>query len=85
MREIQEELDVALSPDDIVWEKVYPAQKDPNQKAVFMVARVEKDSLKNIDLREGQKWELFDQKDFFESDDVIEALKGRFRDYLNAR
>lgn len=85
MREVEEELGLTLNKNDIVWEKVYPAQKDPNQKAIFMVAVLQKGDIKDIELREGQRWDLFDQKDFFEREDVIEVLKGRFRDYMEAR
>lgn len=82
IREIEEEFGIILSSESIVWEKVFPAQKDPNQKAVFMVAKIPSEFTSKIVLSEGQKWELFDQKTFFAKDDVIPALKVRFEDYL---
>lgn len=85
IREIQEEIGITLSPGSIVWEKWYPAQKDPNQKAVFMVAKIAKKDISGINLTEGQKWDLFDQETFFAKQDVIPALKTRFSDYLKSK
>ena len=85
IREVKEELSITLKPASFIWEKVFPAQKDPNQKAIFMVAKIEKEELKNIRLTEGQRWELFDQETFFEKENVIGALKERFRDYLSEK
>ncbi|QQR49965.1 NUDIX hydrolase [Candidatus Nomurabacteria bacterium] len=82
IREVEEELGIVLSPQSFLWEKVYPAQKDPNQKAVFMVASISAEETDKIKLTEGQKWDLFDQETFFAKQDVIPALKTRFNDYL---
>ncbi len=82
LREIQEELGIVLSPTAIVWQKEYPAQKDPNQKAIFMVATIPKSMIDAINLTEGQEWKLFTQDEFFSDPQVIGALKERFRDYL---
>ncbi|MCB9810722.1 MAG: NUDIX hydrolase [Candidatus Nomurabacteria bacterium] len=82
IREVKEEIGLSLAEEAIVWEKIYPAQKDPNQKAVFMVAKLEKVDVGEINLTEGQKWRLFTQEEFFEREDVILALKERFRDYI---
>ena len=84
IREVKEEFGVVLTPSSFVWERVYPAQKDPNQKAFFMVATAPEEDTNNIELTEGQKWRLFDQKAFFEEKAVIEALKVRFKDYLES-
>lgn len=84
IREVQEEFGINLSPNSFIWEKIYPAQKDPTQKAVFIVAKLPKEYLNNVVLTEGQKWDLFDQENFFAKEDVIPALKKRFRDYLES-
>lgn len=84
MREIREEFGIDITPEVIIWEKEYPAQKDPNQKAIFMVAKVSDDVVKRINLTEGQRWDLFDQDSFFQDKDVIEALKFRFNDFLTS-
>ena len=85
VREVEEELCVKLNASAFIWEKVYPAQKDPSQKAYFMVATMSRDSVADIDLQEGQRWKLFSQEEFFKREDVIEALKERFKDYLESK
>lgn len=82
IREVREELGIIITPESFVWEKYFPAQKDPNQKAVFMVAQISPSKLADINLTEGQKWQLFSQEEFFAREDVIEALKSRFQIYL---
>lgn len=84
IREVQEEFDITLTQKSFVWEKVYPAQKDPNQKALFMVAHITQADIDGVDFTEGQRWTLMSQEDFFQKDDVINALKERFKDYLNS-
>ena len=84
IREIKEEFGIDIVSEVFVWKKEYPAQKDPNQKAVFMVAMVPEDVIKNIKLTEGQRWSIFDQETFFQDKNVIEALKSRFKDYLES-
>jgi len=85
IREIKEEIGITINPESFIWEKIYPAQKDPNQKAVFMVALLPNGCDKKIILTEGQKWDLFDQKTFFTKKDIIPALKIRFSDYLEEK
>ena len=84
IREIKEEFGIDITPEAFVWKNEYPAKKDPNQRAIFMVAKVSKDVIKNVHLTEGQRWDLFDQENFFQGKDVIEALKVRFSDYLGS-
>lgn len=84
MREVQEEFGITLTQESFIWEKVYPAQKDPNQKALFMIAHITQADVDGIDFTEGQRWALMSQEDFFQKDDVINALKKRFKDYLNS-
>lgn len=84
IREVEEEFGLQLSSDSFVWKKEYPAQKDPNQRALFFVVRIPDFHIHNIVLKEGQRWELMDFDTFFQREDVIEALKVRFKDYLDA-
>lgn len=81
IREIDEELSILLTPESFMWERKYPAQKDPNQSAYFMVATLSANALPQIHLTEGQKWQLFTEEDFFADPQVIGALKERFKDY----
>lgn len=85
IREVQEEFGITLTNQSFVWGKEYPAQKDPAQKAWFMVASIEQKDLDSIILAEGQRWELLCETDFFQRADVIEALKIRYRDYLDTK
>lgn len=85
VREIQEEFGINLPLSAFVWQKVYPAQKDSTQKAIFMVAEVNDLDVENIKLTEGQKWELVNQDAFFKREDVVDALKTRFKDYLDSK
>jgi 8-oxo-dGTP diphosphatase len=85
VREVKEEFELNLSTKDFVWQKDYPAQKDPTQKAYFIVAHINKDRIGKIILHEGQDWDLITQEDFFIKTDVIDALKSRFSDYLNSK
>jgi 8-oxo-dGTP diphosphatase len=85
MREVKEEFEIELTSELFIWEKDYPAQKDPSQKAYFMVAKVSQGDIDNINLTEGQRWALFTKEDFFAKEDVILALKERFSDYLKQK
>lgn len=82
IREVNEEFEIKLTPESFLWKKDFPAQKDSSQRAYFMVASINKEQFENIKLHEGQKWDLFTQGDFLEREDVIDALKDRFFDYL---
>lgn len=85
IRELEEELGIKISRDDIIWKKYFPAQKDASQQAGFMVANLDQNVLSEIKLTEGQKWTTFTQEEFFEREDVIEPLKVRFKDYLDSK
>jgi 8-oxo-dGTP diphosphatase len=85
VREVREEFGIMLTPKSFLWQKEYPAQKDPSKRAIFMVATVSAQDVEKIQLQEGQRWELFDQQTFFEKEDVIEALKVRCKDYLDTK
>lgn len=82
IREVKEEFGINLKSDSFIWERAYPAQKDPEQKAFFLVAKVSQEDINKIKLTEGQEWSLVDQATFFNKKDVVEVLKTRFRDYL---
>ncbi len=84
VREIEEELGITLKPESFIWQKEYPAMHDPSLTAHFLVARVSKAEVDAITFGdEGQRWDLMDIKTFFDSEDVVPLLKGRFQDYLD--
>lgn len=82
-REVDEELQIKLSPESIIYEKTYPAMHDPNLTAYFMVAKIDDKDIENIVFGdEGQGWKLIKIDDFMSDPTAIEALKGRLNDYL---
>jgi 8-oxo-dGTP diphosphatase len=85
IREVDEEFGIKLLRESLVWKKEYPAQKDPNQKAYFFVGTLTKEQAETIQLTEGQRWALFTKEEFFSREDVIDALKGRFKDYVESK
>lgn len=86
VREIQEEFGISLKPEVFIWKKEYPAMHDSNQRAYFLVAEITKEDIDSIKFgSEGQRWELKDQTFFFDNENVVPDLKGRFRDYLDSR
>ena len=85
IREVKEEFGIDLPISAIIWQGVYKAQKDPTQNAIFLVAEMNDVDIESIVLTEGQTWDLFTPETFFEKPDVIESLKGRFQDYLDAK
>lgn len=85
VREVHEELGITLHQKQILWQKTYPAMKDTQQTAYFMVANIKKDDVKNIVFGdEGQKWKFIKISDFYADPTVIEPLKDRFRDYMSS-
>jgi 8-oxo-dGTP diphosphatase len=84
-REVDEELRIKLNSDSIIWEKTYPAMHDPSLTAYFMVAKINDSDIKGIVFGdEGQGWKMMSIDDFMSDPSVIEALKGRLKDYLES-
>ena len=85
VREVYEEFELELTRNDITWQKAFPAQKDPNQIAYFMVAEIESTRTQDLKLHEGQKWTFMTIEEFLGRDDVIPALKERFQAFLDQK
>lgn len=86
IREVIEELGITLKSEQILWKKVHPAMHDRKLNAYFMVAKISNDDIKNIIFGdEGQGWKMFSIKDFINSNEVVEPLKGRLRAYLDTK
>jgi len=85
VREVQEELGITLDPSAITWQKTYPAMKDPNKIAYFMVAELLPEQFHAIHFGdEGQGWKLMTIDEFMQDRTAIEALKARLKDYLES-
>lgn len=82
-REVEEELNISLNQDSILFERMYPAMHDASLKAYFMVAEINNSDIANIVFGdEGQGWKMIKIDSFMADDTVIDPLKGRLRDYL---
>ncbi len=85
IREVHEELGIALSPATITWQKMYPSMHDKHLKAYFMVAELSAEQIEAVKFgNEGQGWKLISVDEFMNDPLVIEHLKGRLQDYLAA-
>ncbi|MDQ0222865.1 NUDIX hydrolase [Streptococcus moroccensis] len=82
-REVYEELNIRLSPEQIAWVKAYQGVVDPDQTSVFMVgelARSEHEAIRFGD--EGQGYRLMPVDDFLTDKQVIPQLQERLWDYV---
>lgn len=85
-REVKEELGIALTEDQILWQKEYPAMHNPRLRAYFFVTRINKEQHDSIRFgTEGQRWELVSVSEFMSRDDAVPHLKTRLQDYLDSR
>jgi 8-oxo-dGTP diphosphatase len=85
-REVDEELGLTLNQKSVVWEKMHPAMHDPSIDAYFMVAPITDEEIANVIFGdEGQGWKMMKINEFMQSNEVVEPLKGRLSDYLNAQ
>lgn len=83
-REVQEELGIRLEPDLILWEKLW-SMHDETVHACFMVAKIDQRFIDAIVFGdEGQGWKMMTIDRFLSSNQVVEPLKDRLREYLVA-
>lgn len=86
IREVDEELGIKVSLEQITYRKVHPAMHDPKLNAYFMVAEIPDKGIENIVFGdEGQGWKMFSFDEFMNSNEVVEPLKGRLKTYLDAK
>lgn len=86
IREVNEELAIRLTPDQITYQKVYTAMHDPKLNAYFMVAEIPDKDIEHIVFGdEGQGWKMFSLDEFMNSNEVVEPLKGRLKTYFDAK
>jgi 8-oxo-dGTP diphosphatase len=83
IREIKEELNIDLIPDEVVWQKLYSAVADPAKKAYFLVFNVTNEQIGSIVFgSEGKQWKMVDFNDFLTNKNAVEGMQTRLRDYL---
>jgi len=84
-REVKEESNIDILSTDIIFARLFPAQKDPTQKALFCVAQIPSNRLGAIELREGQGYKFFTEEEFLTDELIIPAIRDRFLAYKNQR
>jgi 8-oxo-dGTP diphosphatase len=83
IREINEELNLTLTPEEFIWKKYYPSVDDASRTACFLVANLTDKELEPIKLGdEGQQWKFMTFDEFLNHPKAIEGMKTRLRDYL---
>lgn len=83
IREVDEELAIKLTADQIFYSRIHPAMHDPSLDGYFMVANISNEDIENIVFGdEGQGWRLFDINEFMNSRVVVEPLKERLATYF---
>lgn len=84
LREIKEELGVALSPEQITWTMAYSSMTNEGSKGFFLVASLTKDQFENIKFGdEGQGWQLMSSDEYINHDLSIHRLAENLQIYLN--
>ena len=82
-REIQEELGIALAESKVLWQRSYPALKNPKQLSYFMVIAITEHDISTVTFGdEGLGWKFIDIYEFLSCDNVIAPLKQRLLNYV---
>ena len=86
IREVDEELGIKLSPQQITYRKVHSAMHDPSLNAYFMVAKITDKDIEGIIFgNEGRGWRMFGFDEFMNSNQVVGPLKGRLETYFETK
>ena len=85
IREVQEEVGLELSTDDLIWRRSYTADFDDRYRVVFFVAQLPDGSSADIVFGdEGQEWKLVSVEDYFSMDRTIRSYPDRLRDWFKS-
>lgn len=83
-RELQEECQFTLQPEQIVFKKFLPALHDDSLTSCFMVADVSEEDIAGMHFgEEGSKWQLMPVQDYLQRDDGVKPLQERFQKYTD--
>ncbi len=83
LREVDEELSVAIDPQQIVWEREYPLKDNSRRTNVFLVAHITSKQIEAVKFgREGQRWQMMPINDFMTGTQVVGAIQRRLGQYL---
>jgi 8-oxo-dGTP diphosphatase len=84
-RELYEELEIRIQPEQITFNKVFPAMNDPSQESYFMVVTLTNKNVATMRFgSEGQAYRFVSVESFMESGDCVPDLKPRLRSYLES-
>ena len=85
LRELDEELSLRLTPEVLVWRRVYPSPTHPGRVSVFFAARLPAGAEAGIRLgNEGQRWALMPPVTFVTHPRAVPHFRDRARDGLAA-
>lgn len=85
-REVWEELKIRIKKSDIVWAKQYPGMIQSGTISIFMVSYISQLEFEKIVFGdEGQKYELRPIKEVMKDTQMIDSLKLRLQDYIEAK
>lgn len=85
IREVQEELGIDIKPEEIVWEKAYPAVAHPGMLAVFMVINLTDEQVDSVVFGdEGREWKMMPFEEFLNHDNAVPGMQTRLGDYLKS-
>lgn len=83
IREVNEELGLYITPEEIVWQKVFPAVLNPSRKALFMVVNITDEQLDAVIFGdEGREWKMMPFEEFINHQNAVTGMQTRVRDYL---
>lgn len=84
VRELQEELEITILTDQVIFSKVFPAMHDPSIDAYFMVVNLTDSQAGNFNFgSEGIRCKFVGIKQFMNDTTVVPELKPRFASYLS--
>ena len=86
LRELEEELSLSLSEEDLLWKRQYVSDLDGKSATWFFVAEVSQLDINRIRLgAEGQAWRMWDVARFLRMSNVVPMMQTRLSDYLAER
>lgn len=82
-REVKEEFNLDISPQDIVYSRMYPSSQFKDRFAYFMVAKLPEDELSNVKLGdEGQEVLILTAKEYLQRKDAWPVFQERAKHFF---
>lgn len=78
LRELDEEFGLSLSPDRLLWQRIFPSMSDPTRPAYFFAGRLSQSEISAIHFGdEGQGWEMMPIPRFLTHPRAVPELQRR--------